>query len=364
MNGKSLAMGLLAALALFLQASCGGGAQEAPTPTAMATGTATAAVEQAEATPTPAPDPFVSVPGIVDASNHGWPREVEGLNGRVTIAAQPVRIHTLSLGHDEVTYALLPRERVVAVGAFTKDPVSSNVAELAASAATVARNAEQIVAQSPDLVIASPSSNADLIKALVNVGIPVVQTGLHNDPEGRIQDILLLGYIYGEEVRALELAAEVRARYEALQAVVNRKPQGQRPRVLSLTWYSDKLYTAGAGSTEGSIIEAAGGLNVAAEAGLERNPTTSLEGVIAMNPEVIFVPQPPDSGGVAFREQLLADPALAEVPAIKSGQVYLAQPKFFTTLSFWNIRGAEELAKLLWPVDFANKELPPFSLPE
>ena len=303
------------------------------------------------------------VPGIVDPTNTGWPRTVEVLNGLVTINAKPERILTVSLGHDEVTYAMVPASRVVATGSYTKLAQHSNVAHLAEAVGSITLDAEQVVSYNPDLVIASPFTKADFIDALRNVGIPVVQTKLHNDPDGRIQDIILLGYVYGEVDRALELADEVQARYDALKEVTSAKPVSDRQRVLSLTSYSDKIYTAGAGSTEGGIIEAADGINVAALAGLEGNPTTSLEGVIAMSPEVIFIPQPPDSGE-PFREQLLSDPALAEVPAIKNGRVYVVPNKFFTTLSFWNLRGAEDLALLLWPGDFNSGEFAGFSLPE
>ena len=316
------------------------------------------------ATATPTPNPFASVDGIVDPDNHGWPREVEGLNGRVTIDAKPARIHTVSLGHDEMTYALVPAERVVAVGKFTQNPVYSNVAALAKEVPGISRDAEQIVSHDPDIVMASPFAKAELLEALGNVGITVVQTQLHNDPEGRILDILFLGYVYGEEERALELVEEVRGRFDELKALTDAKPEASQLRVMSLTSYSDKLYTAGSGSTEGSIIQGAGGINVAAEAGIERNKTTSLEGVISMQPDLVILPQPADSGGDEFRDRLLNDPALAEVPAIRDGRVYLVPPKFFTTLSFWNIRGAEELAKLLWPDDLGDTEFASFSFPE
>ena len=303
------------------------------------------------------------IPGIVDPTNTGWPRDVEGLNGRVTIQAKPGRIHTVSLGHDEVTYALVPADRVVAVGKYTQSPEYSNVADLAQNVDGIGRDPEQIVAQRPDIVIASPFTKKDLIEALENTGIVVVQTQLHNDPAGRIQDILLMGYVLGEEKRALTLAGEVRSRHHALTDVVRAKPADAWPRVLALTSYSDALYVAGIGSTEGNIIETAGGVNVAAEAGIERNTTTSLEGIIAMSPEVIIIAQPAD-GAKEFKQRLLENDALAEIPAIKDGRVYPVDPKLFTTLSFWNIRGAEELAKMLWPDDLGDLEYGPFSLPE
>ena len=316
------------------------------------------------AVPTPTPDPFASVKGIVDPTNHGWPRQVEGLNGLVTIQEKPQRIINASVGHDEVTLALVPIERLVGVGGSTKSYTYSNVADLVQDITQISRDPELLVAQSPDIIVTSPFFSADGVEALTRLGVPVVQTELSNDPETRIENILFFGYIYGEEERALEVAAEVRARYEAITAITLSKSEDARPRVIALTSYSDKIWTAGIDSTEGGIIIAAGGRNVAAEAGIQSNNTTSLEGVIAMNPEVIIIPQPEDGGGVEFKARLLGEAALAEVPAVKDGRVYIVNSKLFTTLSFWNILGVEDMARLLWPEDVADEESQPFSFPQ
>ena len=71
-----------------------------------------------------------------------------------------------------------------------------------------------------------------------------------------------------------------------------------------------------------------------------------------MNPEVIIIAQPLEFGAEEFRQSLLTNEALAELPAIKNNQVHIVEGKHFTTLSFWNIRGAEDLARILWPKDF------------
>ena len=143
---------------------------------------------------------------------------------------------------------------------------------------------------------------------------------------------------FGEEERAIEFADEVRERHESLTAITGKAEP--KPMVLALTQYSDKLWTAGGNSTEGGVITSAGGINAAEEAGIEGNQTTSLEGVIAMNPEVIIIAQPAEFGGEEFRQSLLDNEALAELPAIKNNQVHLVEGKHFTTLSYWNIRGA------------------------
>ncbi len=344
-----------------------------PEPTPEATPEATAAATP-EATPEPAPteeatpaapafaEAFQDVRGIVDPSNFGWPREVEGLNGVVSIPAKPLSIITASVGHDEMTLAIVPIDRLVAVGSSSKNITYSNVADLLQEKAEITRDPETIIAQEPDIIVTSPFFSADGIAALSKAGIPVIQTELKQGPESRINNILLMGYIYGEEKRAVEFAAEVRERYESLIGVTGAVEE--QPRVLALTQYGDKIWTAGKDSTEGGVITAAGGLNVAAEAGIEGNQTTSLEGVIAMNPEVIVIAQPIEFGANEFRQSLLDNEALAELPAVKNEAIYVVESKHFTTLSYWNIRGAEDLARILWPDELGDSESPPFSLAE
>ncbi len=348
-------------------------AAPAPPPTAMpeptTVPTATAAPTAAPAptatpapTPTPEPNPLEGVRGIVDPDNMGWPREVEGLNGLVSIPAKPLRIITASVGHDEMTLALVPLSRLVGVGGATKISTYSNVSSLVQDITEISRDPETIVAQAPDVVVTSPFFPAEAIEALSKTGIPVVQTELEQGPETRINSILFMGYIYGEVERALEFAAEVSDRYEALIAVTGAAEP--RPRVLALTQYSDKLWVAGGNSTEGGVIVAAGGINAAEEAGIEGNQTTSLEGVIAMNPDVIVIPQPKEFGADEFRQSLFDNEALAEIPAIAGDRVYVVEGKHFTTLSYWNIRGVEDLAHILWPGDFPAASTDPFSLAE
>ena len=325
-----------------------------------------------EPEPAPAPDPepepepverpLDSVRGIVDPTNSGWPREVEGLNGIVTVPAKPLRIITASVGHDEMTLALVPEERLVAVGSATKNATYSNVAALVQEKVEISRDPETIVAQSPDIVVTSPFFSVEGVEALQRAGILVVQTELKHDPEARINSILLMGYIFGEEELASEFADEVQARYDALVAVTSAKEP--MPRVLALTQYSDTLWVAGGNSTEGGVITAAGGINAAEEAGIEGNQTTSLEGVIVMAPDIIIIPQPVEFGAEEFRQSLFEIEALAETPAIKNGNVHVVESKHFTTLSYWNIRGAEDLARILWPDDFPNPPADTFSLAE
>ena len=287
---------------------------------------------------------------------------MRGLNGTVSIPEKPQRIITASIGHDEMTLALVPTDRLVGVGSYSKDPVYSNVSALVLDIAEISRDPETLVAASPDVIVTSPYFPVEGIEALNTVGIPVIQTELDNDPEARINSILLMGYIYGEEERAIEFAAEVRDRFESLVAVTGAIID--RPSVLALTEFSDMLWVAGANSTEGGVIKAAGGINAAAESGIEGNQTTSLEGVIAMNPDVIVIPQPIAFGAEEFLQSLFSNEALSEVSAVKDSRIHVVDSKLFTTLSHWNILGAEALAGILWPAHFSEQSTVAFSTAE
>jgi iron complex transport system substrate-binding protein len=352
---------VLAALAVgAFAAACGGDDDDGAW-----TSTQPAVATSAAATPTESPakrieERLKGVPGIVDASNLSWPRTVEGLNGRRTIKAKPTKIHTMSAGIDEITLSLVPLSRVVGVGSATKNPDISSFASLVQGLPTVAREPEAVVASRAELVIATPTQKADVVAAIEGAGVPVVQLNLDPTPAGRINAILLLGYIYGEEERAIALADEVSARYEKVIAVTGKKRDAEKPVVAHLTKYTS-LYMAGSGTTGEGIITAAGAKNAGTVSGVKGNQQIGLEAVVAANPDIIIIPMPAEAGE-KFKAELLAEPTLAGVPAIKNRKVYVVPPALYTTNSFANVRAVEHLAHILWPSEFPVADPPQFSL--
>jgi len=292
-----------------------------------------------------------------------WPREVNALNGTVLILEKPQRILTASVGHDELTVALVKLDKLVGVAGITKNQTYSNVADLVQSIPEIDRDPENIVALNPDIVVTSEYFPEESIQRLNDLNIPVIQTGMASSIEEQKDTILLLGRIYGEEQRATQLVAEIAERYDFIQSVIEQQNGSKKKKVLSITRYSDQIWAAGSDSTEGMIIESAGGINTAAESGIKGNMTTSIEGVIEMAPQIIIIAQPRESGGDEFREYLVNSRVTQQIPAVSNNKIYFVETKHFTTLSFWNIRGIEELAKLLWPEDIGDKSFGGFSLP-
>ena len=292
---------------------------------------------------------FTDVEGIVDPTNFDWPRSIETSEGVITIDAPPVRIHSLSLGHTEIIAALVDFDRLTAVYSFFADPEQSNVAELSSDHKMIGFDPEEVVALEPEVIVASRFTNADTVALMKDVGIPVARTNLENSALGNVPNILLIGYMIGAEVEAIALADEIEARMQFISDVL---AYSDKPRVLSVSKWTS-AFAAGSGSTEGGIIEQSGGINAAADSGIEGHQQVSIESIAAMNPDVIIVPQPRDGADV-FIEELRSSTVLAEVPAVKNGEIYYVSPRLHTTLSHWNVRGIEELAMLLFPSKFSG----------
>lgn len=342
------------------------GAMADPTATAVVAAT-TAPVATTIPTATPVPvatvEPvsfdksrFADVEGIVDPTNFGWPRSIETSEGLVTLDAPPTKIHSLSLGHSEILAALVDFDRLTAVYSFFSDEEQSNIAELSTDHTLIGFDPEEVVALEPEVIFASRFTNADTVELMKGAGIPVARTSLENSALGNVPNILLLGYTIGAEQEAIELSDEIEARMQFISDVL---ASDEQPRVLSISKWTS-IFAAGSGSTEGGIIEQAGGINAAADSGIDGHQQVSIESIAAINPDVIIVPQPLE-GAEAFIDELKTSPVLAEIPAIKNDQVYYVPPRYHTTLSHWNVRGVERLASLLFPSSFEGVSFEEFS---
>ena len=334
-------------------------AAPAPAPTAQPALPAPTPLPTSTPLPGPTSATYPDAPGIVDPSNLGWPREVETSEGVLRLDGPPQRIHTLSLGHDEIIAALIGPGRFSGIGSFTANPTYSNIASEVGGLKKVKRDAEEVLGLDPDLVIASKFSKADLVDLIKAAGVPVARTALESSTSGNIPNILLLGYMLGAEDRALALIADINGRIAVVTEHVPQPGDPSRPAVLAIARFSDTISAAGGGSTEGGIIEAGGGVNAAARDGIDGHQPISVESIAAMNPDVILITQPEPGAGV-LREELLAEPALALVPAITLGRIVISDPKHYTTLSHWNVRGIEETAKLLYPDRFRGVKFADF----
>ena len=114
-----------------------------PTATAIPP-TPTAAPPTAE--PAPDYDAYADVPGIVDPTNFGWPREVESSEGLISLSQPPVVAHFASQGHAEIALGLIDPSRVAAIYSFFADPEGSNIADIVDDIPLIGFEPEEVIA--------------------------------------------------------------------------------------------------------------------------------------------------------------------------------------------------------------------------
>ena len=89
---------------------------------------------------------------------------------------------------------------------------------------------------------------------------------------------------------------------------------------------------------------------------LVTRPFFSADGTAALSKAGIAVIQ------TELKQRLLDHEGLAELPAVKHEAICLVEGTHFTTLSYWYIRGAEDLARILWLEALGDSERPAFGL--
>lgn len=210
---------------------------------------------------------------------------------------------------------------------------------------------ESLLIHKPDLVTLW-LNHQGLGERLERLGLPVLYVGYRNAEEMH-QAARLLGHALGP---APSQRAEAFIQY--YQHTVQRVAQGltglgdaERPRV----YYAalSPLHTEGQASMVTTWIEQAGGLNVAAQAGLPAEAQVSLEQLLVWQPHVIITLE------ASTQAAILKDPRWQSLPAVRDGRVWV-NPK---GINAWCTRAAETALQVLWaaqslhPARFQNVDL-------
>ncbi|WP_327051792.1 PGF-CTERM-anchored ABC transporter substrate-binding protein [Halomicrococcus gelatinilyticus] len=215
----------------------------------------------------------------------------------VTVDAEPQRIVTLSPSAAQTAWEIGAKDKVVGVTKYATylDGAESKANVSGSGMTTVVR--EKVVAQNPDLVLAPNIIPDQTVRKLREAGLTVYKFGEATSVEDIYAKTTLTGRLTGECAGANETVDWMKDRVSTVEQAV----EGQdSPRVL----YSMRGgYTAGEGTFINKIIEAAGGTNVAAEAGISGYKSISKEVVVERNPQWIVFdsdrPVPDEYGATA-----------------------------------------------------------------
>jgi len=246
-----------------------------------------------------------------------FPIEVTDQLGRVVkLDKIPERIISLAPSNTKVLFALGLADKVVGVTDYCNYPPEA--LEKPSIGGFSTPNIEEVIALSPDLILATSIHEKRIIPQLEGRGMTVFALNPKTLDEV-LESIILVGEITGQDEEASQLVAEMRNRVKAVTDKTDNLAEAQRPRVFYVTWH-DPLMTAGSGTLHDELIVKAGGINVARD--LIDYADISLEAVIQANPEVIIAGVGMGSGEDLPFEFAKTEPRLGNVDARINHRVY------------------------------------------
>ena len=260
----------------------------------------------------------------------------------VQINEIPQRIISLSPSNTEMVYALGLQDKLVGVTSYDNYPPEAKNKTVVSDFSTI--DMEKIVNAKPDIVLADSIQQKDTIPALEKMGITVYAM-TPTSMDGVFNDLKVLGQITGKIKEADMQVASLTARVQAVTDKTAKLTATEKPRVLFVTWY-DPIWTAGSDTMIQSMIDRAGGINIAAD--LNGYATISLESVIQRNPQVIIVTNSMGDQHTVL-DYIKANDQFKATDAVKNGKVYEIDADIFGRTTPRIVDGLETLMKLLHP---------------
>ena len=217
-------------------------------------------------------------------------------------AAAPARVVSINLCTDELLVQLADPAQVASVSWLSAASAGSNVADRVKDVPQNHGFAEEVVAASPDLVLAGRYTARAAVSVLRRIGVPVVDA----DAPGTLDQVKA-------EIRRVADAIGHGDRGDAMIAELERRmsrPTPVRTPKLRAAVLRPNGFTAGPGSLSDELMRRAGLVNVAAELKLDNYGQLPLETIILAGVALLIV-DGDRAGPPAIATEVLSHPILA-----------------------------------------------------
>lgn len=262
-------------------------------------------------------------------------------DAELRIVGTPQRLLPGSSAAVDLLGLLMARERAVALPADALRFATPAAPESWRQLPTFAQfSAESVLAFTPDLVLASPFSNAESRAAIARQGVPVLVLPPLESLEEVVRVLSFLGEVLDAEERAREAALALGA--GELVLVARSTARGSRPRVLSYSNYGGVGRSAGAGTSFDEVLRIAGCENAASSAGIEGHGEMPFERLLKIDPDFIVVARR-GLDGRASRGILEGSERLSALKARAPGRIIEIEGRLLAANSHVILEAAKEL---------------------
>jgi len=267
----------------------------------------------------------------------------DGLGREVKLTAPAQHVVSLAPSNTEILFAIGAGSQVVGRDQLSDYPDAAKaITDIGSTFDKL--NAELIVSLKPDLVLMAEINPPDQVKELESLGLTVYYLKNPTTLEELYANINIVAQLTGHESDSAKLVDGLKTRVAAVDAkiaTITEKPSAFYE--LDATDPA-KPYTAGKGAFITTLIERAGGTNIAGD--VDGYPQFSLEQVVADNPSFIIL------GDAAYgitAESVAKRPGWDGLAAVKNNQVVPFDDNLASRPGPRLVDGLEALAKLLHP---------------
>lgn len=249
----------------------------------------------------------------------------------------------LSIGGDvtEIVHELGAGKRVIATDTTSTFPPA--VMALPKVGYMRALSTEGVLAQSPDLILASAGSGPpEVIAALKQSGVPLALVDYSPTAQGIGRKIALIAEILDVKDKGVALTTSIEAELATLETALAQAPRPRTLFVLSLI--GGRIMAAGNKSSANEIITLAGGTNAVAD--FDGFKPASAEAIIAAQPEAVVMMQREGDIGA---DDLFAQEPFSKIPAAKTRKLIRMDGSYLLGFGPRTPAAARELAKALHP---------------
>lgn len=282
---------------------------------------------------TPQPTPTASPISLID-----------GLGRSVILQSPAQRVVSLAPSNTEILFAIGAGAQTIGRDEFSNyPPEAAGLPSVGGSMGNY--SIEQIIALTPDLVLAAEINAPELVKSLEDAGLTVYYLSNPADLAGMYTMLLTVGTLTGRRGEAESLVASLTVR----AAVVEQKLSqvSQRPTVFYEIDGSEpaKPWTAGSGTFIDTLLNQAAADNIGAAMGMPYGQM-SIEALLEADPDFILLG---DANYGVTPEQVAARAGWEQLRAVKAGRVLPFDDDLVSRPGPRQVEGLELLAKLIHP---------------
>lgn len=275
-------------------------------------------------------------------------RAVVDQGGRMIPVSAPYgRIISLYGAHTENLFALGLDETIIGVSRNEVYPPKA----LGKKRFSYHDDPEKFLAARPDLVLIRPMIDRAyprLVGRLEQSGIRVVSL-----QPGTVEEMYdyweILGVLTGKREQAKEMAARFRSAVSALRALTSAVPQKKRVYFEAI---HDKMKTFTPRSMAIFALEAAGGINVAADARQVRTTNIAFYGkerILAKADRIDVYLAQAGAMNRPSREMIRTEPGFHLIEAVKNGEIHMVDEMIISRPTMRLLEGIRRIGSILYP---------------